>query len=310
MHGNKLNRLWRKPMQIIQRTIYVPSSASRVTLWPLTDSHLGARAVDEKLLRSHVQQIANDEFSYWLHLGDIIDGIGRKDAKRHMESTMAEWCHGENDIITAQEEYAINLFSPIASKCLALLPGNHEYAVLKYQERDAYRRIVSSIARAADVQPETLALGVQGILSLKFRRGTPDNFHDGWRCNLYLFHGSGHGALPGGHALALGRVLGNTACDIALMGHRHIRQYVDRITLDVSSTGKLIAQLRAAMFVASYLNAWVLPAAGKLPIDTYVDQIGAPPVPLGTTPIVFTPSEREYAFILGNGQTGYNIATS
>lgn len=294
-------------MQIISKVLYVPSRTSRITIWPISDTHLGARAVNEKLLKEHIQHVANDEFAYWMHLGDAIDGIGRKDQKRHMESTMAEWCHGENDVIGAQEHRVLDLLDPIAGKCLALLPGNHEYAVLKYQEHDAYRNIVRSLARSAKVEPDTLGLGVQGILSLLFRRGNPQSYRDSWRLNFYLFHGSGHGSLPGGHALALGRVLGNNSCQIAIMGHRHIRQYVDKVITGVSSTGKMVQEHRAAIFVASYLNAWVKPAHGKLPIDTYVDQIGAPPVPVGTTPIVIYPDEREFDFIMGSGRTALEL---
>lgn len=294
-------------MQITQKVLYVPSRTSRVTIWPFSDTHLGARAVNEKLLREHINYVAEDEFSYWMHLGDALDGIGRKDTKRHNEATMAEWCHGENDVITAQEERVQDLFIPIADRCLSWLYGNHEAAVLKYQERDSYRRMLSGLARAAKVEPESIGLGVQGILSILFRRGNPKSYRDSWRLNFYLFHGSGHGGLPGGHALALGRVLGNTSCDIALMGHRHIRMYHDRIVTGVTSTGKLTTQHRAGMFVASYLDAWIKPSSGKLPIDSYVDQIGAPPVPLGTTPIIIYPDEKKFDFIVGSGRTALEL---
>ena len=290
-------------MITLRRIIYVPSRASRVTLFPFTDTHIGARAFDEKLHRQHIARVAEDEFAYWLHLGDATDTIARKGDKRYQESTTAEWLRGEDDVITVQADYAVNLYRSIAHKCIAWGKGNHEEGALRYAGHDVYRYLVKEIARAASVEPESIAYGVQGFVSLEFRRGTPQAYRDPWRLNLYLFHGTGGGALPGGHALALGRVLGNFDCDIALMGHRHVRQFVDKVITGPARHGGTTQRYRAAMFVPSYLDAWVKPATRKLPVDTYIDHVGLPPLPLGTTPIVVWPEERTFDCVIGAGRT-------
>lgn len=290
-------------MLTLKQTVYFSSRSNCVTVYPFTDTHIGARAFDEKLLRQHIAQVAEDDMAYWMHLGDATNTIGRKGDKRYQESAAADWLHGEDDVITAEADHTVNLYRPIAHKCLAWGKGNHEEGALKYGGHDVYRYLVKEMSRAANVEPETIAFGVQGFLSLEFRRGTPQSYRDPWRLNFYLFHGTGGGALPGGHALALGRVLSNFDCDIALMGHRHVRQFVDKIITGPGKHGSATTRYRAAMFLASYLDAWVKPASNKMPVDTYVDHVGLPPLPLGTTPIVIWPNERKFDFIVGSGLT-------
>jgi hypothetical protein len=289
-------------MYTLQKTIYYPSRSSSVTLYPITDTHIGARACDERRLKRDIDRIADDPLAYWFHIGDVIDCIARKGDKRYNEETVAEWLWGENDAIGVQRDYSLKTFKPIAGKCLGWGKGNHEEAALTYLDRDVYRDLVYHMAREAMLEPDELAFGVQGFISIRFRRGTPKAYHDSWRLNLYLFHGSGGGRLPGGHALALGRVLGDYDCDIALMGHRHVRQFVDKTVVAPGKRG-FSERYRAAMFVASYLNAYIIPASKKMPIDTYPEHKGLPPQALGTTPIVIYPDEREFDFVVGSGRT-------
>lgn len=283
-------------MRTLNHHIYYPSRASTIDLYYLTDMHIGARACDERLLQADVSAIARNPNARWIGGGDYIDCIARKKDKRYNESTLAKWLRGKDDTIGQQRDKLIEYLSPIADKCLGLVCGNHERAALDYADRDIYWEIVTMLAQRANVEPQKLALGVQGFVSIKFRRGTETDIHDTWVMNVFCQHGYGGGRLPGGHALTLGRVLNDYVCDIAMLGHRHTRQYVDKHT--VAPNWK--TRFSMALFVPSYLEAYIRPSSEDRLVDTYNEQIGLPPQHLGTVPISIRPNKRTFEAVLSS----------
>lgn len=265
----------------------------------ITDTHIGARAVDEKKLRKDIAAIAADPNALWIHGGDVIDCIARKGDKRYNEETLAPWLWGQNDVVGTQTDYALELFRPIADKCIGIVCGNHERAALDWYDRDIYAYFVHHYAALGHQKPHELALGVQGFIRLAFRRGTTLSSGDGWNLDLYCHHGFGGGSLPGGHALALGRVLGNYNCDLAFMGHRHVRQFVDKTVVGIVGQ-KVVHTYRAAHFVASYLNSYILPSNEAKPVDTYAEAKGLPDLPIGETAVLIDPDERMFHSIISN----------
>lgn len=291
-------------MQIITRQLQYDNPDTLFTLYHLTDMHIGAAACDEKLLRQDIQRVADDPNAYWIGGGDYIDAIARKGDKRYMEDTLAPWLRGKNDVIGYQIDYVTDLLAPIAHKCLALVKGNHEAAAEKYADRAVYAEIVRRLAAVAKVEPKTLALGVHGFVNLSFRYVAPNSEGRGWAMKIYTHHGYGGGSLPGGHALALGRVLGDVDCDLALLGHRHVGQHIQKVT--TRSLQKSIVQVqRMGVFVPSYLGAHVTPSTDWRPVDTYAEEHGLRPTPLGTTPIVIQPYERSFHLIVSSNSSSH-----
>jgi len=109
--------------------------------------------------------------------------------------------------------------------------------------------------------------------------------------------------LPGGHALALGRVLGDYACDLALLGHRHVTQLVSKAVI---SPGKRTARIehRFAMFCGTFLGAYIEPSGDGRAVDTYPEHAGLPPSLLGTPTILVKPDEKTIQVVLSNGFAG------
>jgi hypothetical protein len=293
-------------VQTLVRQIPYASRNDTFRLWHLTDQHIGARACAEKLLKRHIAQIADDEHAFWIGGGDLIDCIARKGDKRYDEETLATWLHGKNDVIGEQRDYALDLLKPIASKCLGIVEGNHERAALSYYDRNIYKDIVKNLAQESGRQPHELALGVQGFILLRFRRGQHDDWHkngSGWTLTIYTHHGAGGGALPGGHALTLGRILGRYDCDLALLGHRHVEVAISQTTIAPTAKGVRKRQ-RVGMFVASYLDSVIDSGKTHLPIDMYAELKMLPPQSLGASPILIDPDERQFHVVLSSGGTG------
>lgn len=284
-------------MRSLSHVLYYPSRADTFTLYHLTDLHIGARACDEKLLKRDIAAIAADPNARWIGGGDYGEFIARKSDKRYREETLAPWLRGKPDIVGQQRDRILDLLTPIAGKCLGLGCGNHEDAVLSYYDRDIYHEIVRGVAQAAGTKEAELAFGVQGFITLTFRRGRAGKSGNAWRFVVYSHHGAGGGRLPGGHALALGRTLSDYDCDLALLGHRHVRQFVDKTVVGPGRRG-FTKRYRAALFVASYLDAFVVPAHDAMPVDTYPEKMMLPAQSLGTTPIVIDPDEKTFDAIM------------
>lgn len=290
-------------MRTLRKTITYEGRATTIRLYHLTDLHLGAAACDETLLRRYVAAIEADPLAYWIGGGDYIDAIARKGDKRYQESTMSKWLRGQDDVLGLQRDYVVDLLAPIAGKCLGLVNGNHEHAALRFYDRNIYWEIVTGLARAAERDPAELGLGIQGFIVLKFRRrySQPDasgrDFGGTRTITIYTHHGYGGGRLPGGHALALGRILGDYECDLALLGHRHVTQMV---TKTIVKPGVKTARTvdRYGLFCGTFLGAYVEPSSDGRPIDTYPEHMGLPPSLLGTPTITIKPDEARVSVAL------------
>lgn len=276
-------------MKTIHQVVYVPSRSTQIRLYNLTDLHVGAAACREKSLQQLIQKIAADPQARWIGGGDYIEGIPRKADRRYMESVLAKWQHGEEDVVDLQINRVADWLEPIADKCLGMICGNHEASLLKYYDRNAYRVIVRRVAKAAGKEPGELALGVQGFIVLRVRRGKPKKYSGTVTYNIYVHHGYGGGRLPGGDALALGRVLGDYDCDLALLGHRH---KIHALPKSVVGPGRETAKIteRMALFCGTFLDAYIMPSNKKEPFDTYAEEKGLPPSSIGTPEIILSPS--------------------
>jgi hypothetical protein len=276
-------------MRTVRQIIHYPSSRTHFLLFFLTDLHLGAAACDERLLKTHLNIIANTPQAYWILGGDALDCITRKDP-RHEEEAYASWLWGKSDVVQHQLDYLFSLLDPIADRCLAVLKGNHEFQMLRYYDRDTYRAILRHLAERSHRKPEDLRLDTNGFLQLIFRRSTTGCHPHSWRFTMYCHHGYGSGRLQGGHALTLGRVLSRFDCDLALLGHRHIRQFVDMSV--VGPNGR--KRYRAAAFVPSYLDSYLENH------ESYAERAGYPATHLGTFPIQIKPEKRTFSLIFSN----------
>lgn len=289
-------------MRTLTKPIYYKSRRDSVRLWHLTDLHLGARACDEARLQRDISAIEADPNAYWIGGGDYIDAICQVGDRRYRPSSLARWALGEDDVMGTQVNYAAAMLKPIAHKCLGLVDGNHEAAAVTWYGRNVYWSLVEKIALEAGVQPESLALGVQGFLKLKFRRGTPGSYGSTWTMNIYLHHGYGGGKLAGGHALALERAMGTYNADLILMGHRHVRVFTDKLQIGPDPVRGCSEKYRAAAFTPSYLRAHIEPSHRGCPVDTYAERAGYFPKDLGTLPITVIPNKGKFYVSQGSAE--------
>lgn len=284
-------------MQLITERITYHSRSDQFHWYHLSDLHVGARACDEKLLRQHIRTIVDDPVAIVTFGGDLADFIARKGDKRHLESTLAPWCWGKDDVLQTQLDYLRDelLIAPLCAKAVAVLNGNHEASPDQYQGAGVYRQIVKHIAQHKGCQPAALALGYSGFVQFQFKRvASTGRSGSGWSLTAYLTHGYGGGKLAGGHALELERILGRYECDVAIAGHRHTEAYVPVMTSRVVGN-RVVQSKRIGLFVAGYLGGGTELSKGELPPTTYDQLKGYYPTTRGCVAILIDPDGREFA---------------
>jgi len=129
----------------------------------LGDMHLGSKHCDEALLQQDIDTIKANPNARWIGMGDMCEWIQRSDP-RYNPAERAKWLPANTvDIAGAECDYLVNLLYPIKDKCLGLIEGNHEYAILKHNERD----VCSAVAKGLELPVGSL-LGPAGFLRLVF----------------------------------------------------------------------------------------------------------------------------------------------
>lgn len=295
-------------MRTIRYPIEHNSREDSFRIYPLADWHVGAKAFDEKLFREQVKVIENDPHAYWFGLGDYIEGICQVGDKRYVPETLASWVLGNTDLMDVQAEYAADLVSPIAHKCMGLIEGNHDADSKKYYARSIYWQFARMIASRGKLDITKLALGYQGFLQIPFRRVAKTGKRcDSWQLTFYLQHGFGGGRLPGGHALALGRIMSDYWADVCLMGHRHVLHVISN---NLIMPGVNVPQVRRRFgaFIPSWLGSYLEPKLNGEPIDTYPEKLALPELPRGTLPIEVYPDKRRIKITIEGDVTGEMVS--
>jgi len=270
-------------------------------LYYLTDLHVGAKACDERALKRDIASIADDPDARWIGGGDYVDAIGHVGDKRYDPETLAPWALGCADLMGVQRDYVVDLLAPIADKCLGMGDGNHEWMAKKRYGRNLYWEIVSRIADRAGTEPETIGYGAAGFVVLKFRYRAKNSVGSGWPMTIFCHHGYGGGRLPGGHALTMGRALGDYDSDLVLMGHRHVAQVQNKVVVRAArkQRGTPRVSRRVVLFVPSYLS-YVPQSKNGSPVDSYAEHKGLPLQDIGTIPIHIRPAKRKITLLFSN----------
>lgn len=120
--------------------------------------------------------------------------ISIADLRRRDFAEMAVWLfdnggEGLSDIARAENIVLSSYLRGLGSKCIAICEGNHEEAIRKYSEHDAYSAQVEMLADGANEH----RLDHRGIIQLRFRRLGSET----WTLPILATHGSGSGESAG-----------------------------------------------------------------------------------------------------------------
>jgi hypothetical protein len=275
-------------VKVIERDFYDVSRSDQYTIIPLGDIHIGAAACDEQRLRDTVARIAGDPNCYFIGMGDYCDFIQRSDP-RFDPGVLADWIKMADlaDLSRAQRDRFLDIIKPIASKCLALVLGNHEAMITKHYERDIYYELVSGV-KALGGWPEDhkLAIGYTGWLNLNFYRSSKRARVTKIKINLH--HGHGGGRLAGAKALNMQRRLAFHKADICIVGHTHDTLILPGAYQDTAGK-KVVEKKQVGVVAGSFLRGFNQDGP-----STYSEVKGYLPMPLAGTEIILRPGAKKH----------------
>lgn len=237
----------------------------------LSDIHWDNPHCDRKLLKKHLDQALAENADVLIN-GDLFCVMGGKADRRGTKSTVRPE-HQKDNYFDAVVNDAIDWFKPYASIIKVVGYGNHETAILKYQETDLIERFVFGLNRECETTIH--AGGYGGWIIYTFNRKNNINQSVG-SFKIKYFHGSGGGGPVTKGVIQFNRMSTFVEnADMIWMGHVHedneLVYTVERIGHKNNVDLRDILMVRTATYKEEYHE-------GK---GGWHVERGAPPKPLG-----------------------------
>lgn len=223
----------------------------------LGDVHEGNANQAEKELHEAVNIIKNTKNSYWIGMGDMIDGIWYKDprfdpAEVHQKYKLSDL----KDLSKRQMKNVYKSIKSIENKCICLLRGNHEEAFIKHNGYDPTETLQSLMKSHPKI------MGYTGVVHLRIKRGGSSVNY-----TIHVNHGVGGGGKREGTPINTVHDLSRyIIADVHVIGHIH-RMGIDRqiyTSVQYSSGNKCRMVKRPVLFGANgcFLHKWKLGTRG------------------------------------------------
>lgn len=249
------------------------SGNDTIKIVALSDVHIGNRNCDLKRLKSDLSKI--DELTYIIDMGDLLDSIIVKDAKRYQKSS--DDTKGDA-VLDEQIETAYDILKPYKEKIIGLTLGNHELAILKYCSTDPTRRLATLLST---IEHKVLYLGMSWLMQIVLVHKS------GGHSRTVVFrghHGWGGGSRTQGADLTrYSRDVAYYSADVFLYGHVH-RLQSDTIPRLGIFGNRLISKPKQMAICGTYLKTM---SSSEVP--TYSEAGGYPPVEVGCATIEIKP---------------------
>lgn len=193
-----------------------------LTIYPISDVHLGAAEHMESAWREFRTRVLEDENAYLILGGDLINNATRNSVSNVFDEVLRP---------REQKRLMAEMLSPLKERILCAIPGNHEGRNSKEVDDDPMYDICAKLD-LEDIYRENIAF-------LKIQIGNLDGC--GMRNPTYTFavtHGAGGGILTGGavnRAERFGYAI--DGADVLIAGHTHkpFNTYPGKIKIDANN---------------------------------------------------------------------------
>ena len=178
-----------------------------IELHSFADEHIGDENCDLQRLKSRIEYVANTPNAYCLLNGDLIDNA----TKTSIGDTYSQVFNPMEQL-----EKAIELFTPIKDKILAITHGNHEARTYRKEGIDLSYLFAAQLGLFERYSPTS------AVIFLRFGKS---RCHSGMskQCyTIYMLHGSGGGRKEGAKAIRLADMSSVIDCDIYCHAHTHL----------------------------------------------------------------------------------------
>jgi len=189
---------------------------SEVRIAMLSDLHWDNPHCDRDMLKRHLDYCVKEEIPVMIN-GDLFCCMqGRGDNRRNKSDIRPE--HNNAMYLDSIINTAAEWFLPYAHIIKLIGYGNHETAIIKWQETDLLQRFVDLLNYKAGSNVQTGGYGGWLVVKQAFSPGNTTSF----TTKIKYFHGSGGGGIVTKGAINLTRALETYEnFDVFTMGHIH-----------------------------------------------------------------------------------------
>jgi predicted phosphodiesterase len=239
--------------------IDLPRTIETLKIEIFSDMHLGSKKCDYKLIQSRVKSVLENENTYCIILGDILNNSTTNSVGDTYEEELTPM---------EQIKQATVLFEPIKHKILGVVSGNHERRSYRSDGIDLLYFMCSELKIADKYNPVANLLFVRfGSISSNIKESNGSGKTRKVLYTIYMTHGSAGGKLIGGKANGLQRLGGIVNSDIIIVGHTHMPMTFRESTLDIDTRNSTVIS-REQVFVN---------ASAALDYEEYAETFGFKP---------------------------------
>ena len=198
--------------------IYLKGTKVQIAL--LSDIHWDNPKCDRKLLKRHLDYCKKESIPIVI-VGDMFCLMqGRGDNRRNKSDILPE--HNNSHYLDSVVETAVEWWAPYAHLITVIGYGNHETAIIKWQETDILKRFVKMMNLKHDANINVGGYGGWIVYTVDIRKNKDSKKPKTCIFKHKYFHGSGGGGIVTKGALNLTRALEMyEGMDIFSMGHIH-----------------------------------------------------------------------------------------
>ena len=239
-------------MKVIK--IELSQDLKQIELHTFADEHIGDENCDLERLKERIKYVAETPNAYCILNGDILDNA----TKTSIGDTYTQVCNPMEQLQTA-----VDLFSPIKDKILAITHGNHENRTYKKEGINLSYLVSAQLGLSNRYSPTSALLFIRFGKEQRNRKKTNDKNTVRKICyTVYCLHGSGGGRKEGAKAIRLADMNTIVDADIFIHSHTHLGMImkqayhrIDRANSTVSLVDKLFVNTSSNLNYGGYGEA-------------------------------------------------------
>lgn len=234
--------------------IDLPQDILQLEIHPFADEHIGDEHCDIKRLLARIDLVKNTPNAYCILNGDILDNA----TKTSIGDTYTQEFNPMEQL-----KRAVEMFSPIKDKILAITHGNHENRTYKKEGINLSYLIARQLGLEDRYSPTSAVLFIRFGKMTRGYKETNGSGNVRKICyTIYTLHGSGGGRKEGAKAIRLADMASIIDCDIYCHSHTHLPMVmkqafhrIDTKNSTVSIVDKLFVNTAANLKYGGYGEA-------------------------------------------------------
>ena len=192
----------------------LPAKLEYIELHTFADEHVGDEHCDLASLRERIKYVAETPNAYCVLNGDLMDNA----TKTSIGDTYANTFNPMEQL-----DFAVELFSPIKHKILAITHGNHEARTYRKEGIDLSAILAARLDLINKYSPTSALLFVRFGENSRGQKESNGSGNLRKICyTIYMLHGSGGGRKEGAKAIRLADMAAIVDTDIYIHSHTHL----------------------------------------------------------------------------------------